>query len=586
MKTKLVFMAAFCAFVLIGTTSAFAAGTPAGTSITIQASMSYKFLSGTDSATTQSNIVTVTVEQVPGVALSPTGTLQYASDSMYVYFAHTVRNTGNGLDSYTITKADSANWTSPTVFYDNNGDGILQGGETTQLDSISGLAADAEYKIILRMFIPNNAPSWILDTTRLTVTSKFQDTANVVYDTASAWVRDSIMTKVGNVSTNKTTGDLTPKPGEVINYTITYSNNGYGYATGAYLVDTLSSDVTYNADANIVSGGGSVQFLTSPNRIEWSGIGTGGTIANGEQGTLTFSVTVNSGVSSGTSISNHAYLIYTDSLNGRTKTPLGGPITSIVSTSSSWDLKVAIIGGSFTTDSATDSVNVTLSKYYKIRLKNTGNSADSANISRTTTVGLTWTLFKDMNNDGAYDGGDTPFDLSNHTGVIATGDSIMFIAVDTIGQSVADRSLDSANYLAVSVVNDARDSGWTVTRVKAPVMVLTKSVQAQNGRTRPGDTLIYTITYTNTGSGTANSIVITDASPTNTSYIADSLKIDNSTNLGTGDGTNFVTLTDAADSDEGTVSSGTITVNVGTVGPRLMNDPSYTGKIRFRVKID
>ncbi|MFA6457468.1 MAG: hypothetical protein WCW40_11655, partial [Bacteroidota bacterium] len=276
MKTNMVFMAAFCAFVLLGTTSALAAGTPAGTPITNQASMSYKFLSGTDSATTQSNIVTITVEQVPGVNISPGGTLQYASDSMYVYFAHTVTNTGNGTDSYTISKADSANWTAPTVFFDTNGDGILQGGETTQLDSISGLAADAQYKIILRMFIPNNAPSWILDTTRLTVTSKFQDTANVVYDTASAWVRDSIMTKVGNVSTNKTTSDLTPKPGEVINYTITYSNNGYGYATGAYLVDTLSSNVTYNNDATIVTGGGSVQFATSPNRIEWTNIGTGG----------------------------------------------------------------------------------------------------------------------------------------------------------------------------------------------------------------------------------------------------------------------------------------------------------------------
>ncbi|MFZ4621887.1 MAG: DUF7619 domain-containing protein [Bacteroidota bacterium] len=591
MKTRImVFVAALSAVMLLSTTSAFAAGTPAGTAIKNVASMTYKDLSGGSFPTLYSDTATVTVEQVAGVTLTPVGSLKYSSDSMYVYFAHTVTNTGNGTDSYNMSSADSASW-APTILFDANGNGVWDTGENTTVASISNLAADATYKVIIRLFVPNGTASGKLDTNRTTATSTFDNSIDPI---ASAWVRDSIRTRVTEVALTKNNNNANPDPGQVITYTINYTNNGTGTAEASTLSDTLDANVTYvAASATVVSGGGSVAFLTSPNRVVWSNIGNGGDVYAGATGQMTFQVTVNAGVAAGTVISNRAYMVYTDSISGRTKRPPAGPTTSTVDTDASWDLKVAVIGALFTTDHASDSVNVSQSIYYKIKLTNTGNRTDTASISRTTSLPLTWSIFKDVNRNGAYDSGtDTPFNLAGNTGSVAQNDSIMFIAVDTISQNATDRARDSAYYHAASITQTASDSGWHITRIKAPVMVLTKSVSSQSAtwgggsRTRPNDTLIYVITYTNTGSGTANQIVISDVSPTNTTYLPGSVSIDNSANGGTGSGALYVAKTDGADADELTESSGTITVSLGSVGPQLMSDATYRGKIRFKVKIN
>lgn len=591
MKTRImVFVAALSAVMLLSTTAAFAAGTPSGTVIKNVASMTYKDLSGGSFPTLYSDTAYTTVEQVAGVTLTPTGSLKYSSDSMYVYFPHTVTNTGNGTDSYNMASADSASW-SPTILFDADGDGVWDAGENTTVSTISNLAADGTYKVIIRLFVPNGVVSGLKDTVRTTATSTFDNSVDPI---ASAWVRDTVRTRVTEVALTKTNNNGTPKPGQVITYTINYTNNGTGTAEGATLSDTLSSDVTYVASsATVVSGGGSVAFLTSPNRVVWSNIGNSGDVYAGATGQMTFQVTVNDGVAAGTVISNRAYMVYTDSISGRTKRPPAGPTTSTVDADASWDLKVAVIGTLFTTDNAADSVNVSQAIYFKLRLTNTGNRTDTASISRTSSLPLTWSIFKDVNENGVFDSGtDTPFSLAGNTGPVAQDDSIMFIAVDTISQNATDRGRDSAYYYVSSITQSATDSGWHITRIKAPVMVLTKSVSSQSAtwgggnRTRPGDTLIYVITYTNTGSGTANQIVISDVSPTNTTYLDESVSLDNSANGGTGSGALYVDKTDASDSDEVTESSGTITVSLGSVGPQLMSDATYRGKIRFKVKIN
>lgn len=587
MKTRIaVFAAAVCAIVLLSTTSAYAAGTPSGTVIKNVASMTYKDLSGTSFPTLYSDTASVTVEQVAGVTLTPTGSLKYSSDSMFVYFPHTVTNTGNGTDSYNLTSADSASWT-PTILFDANGNGVWDSGENTVVSSISNLAADGTYKVIIRLFVPNGVTSGLLDTNRTTATSTFDNSIDPI---ASAWVRDSIRTRVTEVALTKTNNNGTPTPGQTITYTINYTNNGTGTAQGSTLSDTLDNNVTYVASsATVVSGGGTVAFLTSPNRVVWSNIGNSGSVYAGATGQMTFQVTVNNGVSANTVISNRAYMVYSDSISDRTKRPPAGPTTSTVASTGAWDLKVAVIGALFTTNNASDSVNVSKWVYYKLKLTNNGNRTDTASISRASSLPLTWTVYTDVNKNGVYDAGtDLLYNFSGTTGGVAQNDSIMFIAVDTIAQNAVDRNRDSASYAVSSITLTATASGYHITRIKAPVMTLTKSVSTQSGRTRPGDTLIYTITYTNTGSGSANQIVISDVSPTNTTYLLNSVQLDNSANGGTGNGSTFVGKTDADNSgdDEVIVNSGNVTVTLGNVGPRLMADPTYTGKIRFKVKIN
>lgn len=587
MKTRTsVFLAVIAALFLLGTTSTFAAGTPAGTAIKNVAKMTYKDLSGTPFDTLYSDTATVTVEQRAGVTLTPSGSLQYSSDSMWVYFPHVVTNTGNGTDSYNLTSADSAGWLSNVVF-DANGNGVWNPGETTPVSSISNLAADSTYKIIIRLFVPNGTVSGLLDTIRTTVTSTFVDPGPVAYPTQSAWVRDSIRTRVTQVSLTKTNDNAAPTPGDTIEYTINYTNNGTGTAQSSTLTDTLDANVTYlPGSATVTSGGGTPSYSTSPNRIVWSNIGNGGSIYGGMTGQLKFKVTVNAGVTSGTVISNRAYLVFTDSISGRTKRPPAGPTTSTVDNDPAWDLKVSAFANSFVANNDDDSVNVSQGIFFKIKLKNNGNRKDTATFARTSSLPLSWILFRDLNGNGVVNNGEPLFNLATDSIIVNQGDSVYFVAADTVSQGVADRARDSAYYSVSSVTLSASAYGYHITRVKAPVMTLTKSVSAQNGRTRPGDTLIYTITYTNTGSGSANQIVISDVSPTNTTYLANSVKLDNSTNGGTGNGALFVAKTDAAEDDEVTVTSGTITVGLGTVGPRLLNDATHTGKVQFKVKIN
>lgn len=582
MKTKLVvFVAALCVAVLLSTSSAFAAGTPAGTVIKNVASMTYKDLGGTSFPTLYSDTAFTTVEQVAGVTLTPTGSLQYSSDSMYVYFPHTVTNTGNGEDTYNLTSADSASW-SATILVDTDEDGVWDVGENTVIAQIEDLAADAEYKIIIRLFVPNETESGLLDTIRTTATSTFDNSIDPI---ASAWVRDSIRTRVAEISLSKTNDNGTPKPGETITYTIQYSNDGTGTGEGATLSDTLDANVTYvGGSATINSGGGSVAFLTSPNRIVWSNIGNSGDIYAGMTGELTFEVTVNANVPAGTIISNTAYLVYTDSISGRTKNPPGGPSTSTVEDDGAWQLTVSAISNSFVTSFDDDSVNVSDTMYFKLKLKNIGNRKDSATFARTSSIPLTWTLYRDVNSNGVYNSGtDLIYNLASDTTILNQGDSTFFIALAPVGQSVNDRRIDTARYIVSSVYLSAVDTGYHYSLIKAPVMTLTKGVTTQSGRSRPGDTLIYTITYTNTGSGSANQIVISDVSPTNTTYLAESVLINNSAN-----GNVFTAKTDDDNSgdDEVVVSSGTITVSLGSVGSRLMGDVTHTGQIRFKVKIN
>ncbi len=93
-------------------------------------------------------------------------------------------------------------------------------------------------------------------------------------------------------------------PGDVLQYAITVTNSGAIPATGVVLTDAIPANTTYVANSVRMNGmavadpGPGVSPLTN-------GMGvSGGTLAAGGTGIVTFKVQVNSGVASGTIISN------------------------------------------------------------------------------------------------------------------------------------------------------------------------------------------------------------------------------------------------------------------------------------------
>jgi uncharacterized repeat protein (TIGR01451 family) len=105
-------------------------------------------------------------------------------------------------------------------------------------------------------------------------------------------------------------------PGDTLLYTITMTNSSATPATGVVLTDTIPANTTYVSNSVQMNGvamadpGPGVSPLTNGMGIVSSGftppspLSSGGTLAAGGTGIVTFKVTVNSGVAPGTLISN------------------------------------------------------------------------------------------------------------------------------------------------------------------------------------------------------------------------------------------------------------------------------------------
>jgi large repetitive protein len=109
-------------------------------------------------------------------------------------------------------------------------------------------------------------------------------------------------------------------PGDVLQYTITMTNSGATPATGVVLTDAVPANTTYVANSVVMNGApvaqpdGGVSPLVNGIGVVSSGLtppspaSSGGTLAAGGTGIVTFKVQVNAGVPPGTVISNQGSL--------------------------------------------------------------------------------------------------------------------------------------------------------------------------------------------------------------------------------------------------------------------------------------
>jgi uncharacterized repeat protein (TIGR01451 family) len=88
-------------------------------------------------------------------------------------------------------------------------------------------------------------------------------------------------------------------------------------------------------------------------------------------------------------------------------------------------------------------------------------------------------------------------------------------------------------------------------------------------RPQPGATIRYTLTVTAAGPGTASGVLVSDAIPANTTYTANTLRLDGAP------------LTDAVDLDAGAVAAGMVSISLGS-----MTSASPAHIVTFDVTID
>jgi uncharacterized repeat protein (TIGR01451 family) len=83
----------------------------------------------------------------------------------------------------------------------------------------------------------------------------------------------------------------------------------------------------------------------------------------------------------------------------------------------------------------------------------------------------------------------------------------------------------------------------------------------------PGDTVTFTITYSNIGSAAATFVTIVDPTPNNSVYIPLSMVV------------NSIAMSDAVDGDAASVVNNQILINVGIV------QPGQSGTIHWKLQI-
>lgn len=241
--------------------------TAAGTDIKNKATVTYEDANG-NPYSAQSNEAVVTVAEVYAGTLQNDGAKSGAPGET-VYFSHTLRNTGNATDTFTLDGLDAVGTPgSYQVFIDTNGNGQPDSGENV-VTSVT-LAADAQVELILAIPVGSGVPAGtVIDGTLLVRSTQGDGTydgdatdGGLVQDIgtngdAGTFDSDADAVNDGNDTNNDTvtvTTDavlVTTKSASVdtvantITYTLTVKNNGGRAATGVDIVDAIPANATF-----------------------------------------------------------------------------------------------------------------------------------------------------------------------------------------------------------------------------------------------------------------------------------------------------------------------------------------------------
>lgn len=256
----------------------FAAGqawalTDAGTDIKNKATVTYEDANG-NSYSAQSNEAVVTVAEVYAGTLENDGNKSGAPGET-VYFSHTLKNTGNATDTFTLDGLNGAGAAgSYQVFIDANGNGQPDAGESAATSVI--VDAGDQVELILAVPVPSGtAAGSTIDGTLLVRSTRGDGAFDAndgglvedigTNDDAGTYDSDGVNGADGNdtnsdqvtvttdavlVTTKAASVDLAAN---TITYTLTVKNNGGRAATAVDIFDAVPANATF-VDITTVNG--------------------------------------------------------------------------------------------------------------------------------------------------------------------------------------------------------------------------------------------------------------------------------------------------------------------------------------------
>ena len=294
------------------------------------------------------------------------------------------------------------------------------------------------------------------------------------------------LTQGPNVTVTKTADKTTFNPGDTINYTLTVENSGAAPAN-VNLTDDLTNlldDATYNNNATVTSGTGSVSY-TAPNLTY-----TNATLGAGQTSTITFSVTTQSPGTGDKSMPNRVVSnlgnCTTGSTDPRCVTLTQGPNVDIVKS----------------VDKTTFTPGETLN--YTITVTNNGAAPANVSVNDNLSGILDDAAY---NGDAAVTGGGStsytaPTLTYTNPSLGAGQTATITFSVTTANPGTGDKSMPNKVVSNLGNCVQGSTDPKCSTLSSGPNVTVTKV--ADKTTFTPGETINYTITVENTGAASAN----------------------------------------------------------------------------------
>jgi uncharacterized repeat protein (TIGR01451 family) len=319
--------------------------------------------------------------------------------------------------------------------------------------------------------------------TRLDATAHVSDVLNhFATDT-----EETVISSAPRLELTKTASKSVAKPGETLVYTLGYSNNGTDAATNVVLEDILDPNLTFLSASS--------QGMESGGKVDWDL----GTVAAGAHGSVTVTTLVNSPLANGSVLHNHATIDSTETA------PVSvGPVDVKVSSEPRLTISKK---PSKTTARPGDSIT------YAIHFTNTGtDDATGVVVEDHLPPNLS---FAQASNQGVHNSGVVDWTI----GTLAAGSSGSVTVSATVNSPLANgtvlhnsASIDSAETTPVSTGNVDIDVS------SKPVLSLLKKPSV--GTVKPSNTLVYTLTFSNSGTDEATGVVLEDHLPPDVTFVS------------------------------------------------------------------
>jgi len=289
---------------------------------------------------------------------------------------------------------------------------------------------------------------------------------------------------------------ISVEAGAELTYQINYGNTGNMAATGVVIVDAIPENTTY-VIGSATNGG---VYDDQAKTVTWNIA----SLAAKTTDSVSFKVTVKKPLANGTKITNATYSIQ----SAQTAKQNGQPKETTVQSLPVFEL---------TKMAAPNPVVIGKELTYELTVTNTGNADATGLVIRDTVPENTTYKTGSASDGGELKSGVVTWNLEG----LAMGATKKVTFIVVVGDAPADQSTVTNMTYDVNCTQGATKIGQPVpVQVIRPILGITKA--ADKASVDLGDTITYTLTYTNTGSADALNAVIKEKIPDNTTYVSSS----------------------------------------------------------------